>query len=105
MKRDANQNNEVPPHTCQNGYHQQINKQVLEKMWRKRKFHALPVRMQTGAVTVENTIEFPQMIKNQTSIQLSNPTSRNISQENRNTNQKGYMNPYAHSSIIAKIWK
>ena len=36
--RDANQNNnEVPSHTCQNGYHQQINKQqVLERIGRKK---------------------------------------------------------------------
>ena len=35
-QRDANQNhNEIPPHTCQNGHHQSINKQVLVRMWRK----------------------------------------------------------------------
>nr|KAF6337007.1 hypothetical protein mMyoMyo1_012188 [Myotis myotis] len=43
--RNANQNNnEVPSHTCQNGYHQQINKrQVLERMQRKGNTRALLV--------------------------------------------------------------
>nr|KAF6329009.1 hypothetical protein mPipKuh1_008327 [Pipistrellus kuhlii] len=53
--RDANQNNNVvPSHTCQNSYHQQINKQVLARMQRKRNPHALLVEMQTSAATVEN---------------------------------------------------
>jgi len=32
-------------------------------MWRKRNPHALLVGMQTGAATVENSMEFPQKIK------------------------------------------
>ena len=67
--RDANQNNNVvPSHTYQNGYHQQINKQVLEKMRRKRNPLALLVGMQTGAATVENSMEFPQKTENGTAI-------------------------------------
>ena len=65
--RDANQNNnEVPPHTCLNDYHQQINKgQVLARMWRKRNPPALLVAMQTGAATVGNSMsmEFPNRNK------------------------------------------
>ena len=73
--RDTNQNNnEVPSHTCQNGYHQQINKwQVLVRMRSKRK---LLVGMQTGATTVENSMEFPQKTKNGIDIWLSDPTCR-----------------------------
>ena len=57
--RDANQN--VPSHTCQNGSHQQINKgQGLARMQRKKNACVLLVGMQTGAVTVENSMEFPQ---------------------------------------------
>ena len=42
-----------------------INKQhVLVKMWRKGNYHALMVRMQIGAATVENSLEIPQQIKN-----------------------------------------
>ena len=68
--RDANQNdNEVPPHTCQNGYPQKIYKQqVLVRRQRKRNPCALLVGMQTGAATVENSMAFPQNIKNGTSI-------------------------------------
>ena len=33
---NANQNhNEVPPHSCQNGYYEKVNK-VLARMWRKK---------------------------------------------------------------------
>ena len=53
------------PHTGQNGHHIQINKQqVLERMWRKANPHALLVRMQIGAATVENSMEFPSKFKN-----------------------------------------
>ena len=65
-QRDANQNhNEISPHTCQNGCHQYTNKQqVLVRMWRKGNPSALLVGMQTGAATVENSMEFPQKTKN-----------------------------------------
>ena len=35
------------------------NKQVLVRMWRKENPFALLVGMQTGAATVENSMEFP----------------------------------------------
>ena len=48
----------------ENGHHNQINKQqVLERMWRKGNPSALLVGMQTGAATVENSMEFPQKTK------------------------------------------
>ena len=40
-----------------------INKQVLERMWRKENPSALLVGLQTGAATVENSMEFPQKNK------------------------------------------
>ena len=41
-QRNANENhNEISSHTCQNGCHQLINKQVLERMWRKGNTFAL----------------------------------------------------------------
>ena len=68
-QRDANSNhNEVPTHTSQSGQHKQINKQMLERMWRKRNPSALLVGMQTGAATVENSMEFPQKTKNGTAL-------------------------------------
>ena len=66
-QRDANLNhNEIPLHTSQNGHHKQINKQVLEMMWRKRNTTILLVGMQTGTTTMENHMEFPQKTKNGT---------------------------------------
>ena len=51
----------------QNGHHKQVNKKhVLERMWRKGNPNTQLVGMQTGAVTVENSMEFPQNIKNGT---------------------------------------
>ena len=43
-----------------------INQQVLERMWRKVNPSALLVGMQTGAATVENSMEFPWKTKNGT---------------------------------------
>ena len=59
---DANEeHNEVSPHSCENDYHNQINKQqVLARLWRKGKPSALLVGVRTGAATVENSMECPQ---------------------------------------------
>ena len=57
----------IPLHTAENGHHKQINKQqVLESLWRKGNPSVLLVGMETGAATVENSIEFPQKTKNGT---------------------------------------
>ena len=42
------------------------NKQVLVRLWRNGNPSALLVQMQTGAATVENSMEFPQNTKNGT---------------------------------------
>ena len=55
-----------------------INKQELERMRRKGNPSALLVGMQTGAATVENGMEFPQIIKKGTAFWPSNSTARNI---------------------------
>ena len=44
-----------------------IDKHVLARMWRKGNSHAPLVPMQTGAATMENSMEFPQKIKYRTS--------------------------------------
>ena len=69
-------------------------------MRRKGNPHALLVGMQTGAETVENSMEFPQKIKNGTALWPSDSTAGNISKKPQNTNLKEYMHPYAHFSII-----
>ena len=55
--------------TSQNGHHKQINKkQVLAKLWNKGNPSTLLVEIQTGATTVENSMEFPQKTKNGSAI-------------------------------------
>ena len=56
--------------------------------------------MQTGAATVENSMEVPQKVKNRTTLWSSNCTTRYLPKEYKNTNSKGYMHPYVYSSII-----
>ena len=76
--------------------------QVLARMWRKRNTLVLLVGMQTGAATVKNSMEDPQKIKNRTTLQSSNHTSRYLPPKYKNTNSKGYMHPYVYGSIIYK---
>ena len=79
-QRDANSNhNEVPSHTCQSGQHEQIHKPMLEMMRRKGNRSAVLVGMQTGEVTVENSVEFPQKTKNGTALSPSNSATGIIS--------------------------
>ena len=47
-------------------------------MWRKGDPSTLLVGMQTGAATVENSMEFPQKMKNETALWLSDSTAGNI---------------------------
>ena len=51
----------------QNGHHKQMNKQqVLVRLWGKGNPSALLVGLQTGATTMENSMDFPQNTKNGT---------------------------------------
>ena len=63
---NVNQNHTgLPPHTYLNGYYQEFNKQqVLVRMWRKGYTYALLVRLEIGVVTMSNSVEIPQKIKN-----------------------------------------
>ena len=47
-------------------------KEAMVRMWGKGNPNALLVGMQTGAATVENSMEFPQKTKNGTAFQLGN---------------------------------
>ena len=51
---------------------------MLERMWRNGNPLALLVGMQTGAVTLENSVELPKIIKNRTTLGPSNSTARNL---------------------------
>ena len=58
----------MPLHTGQKVHHNQINKQVLARVWRKGDPSTLLVGMQIGEATVENSMEFPQKTKNGTAL-------------------------------------
>ena len=49
---------------------------------------------------MENSTEFPQKVKNITTMWPSNPTSEYLSKEIQNTNLKSYMHLYVHCSFI-----
>ena len=53
--------------------------QPMARMWRNGNRLALLVEMQTGAATLENSVEFSQKIKNRTTLQSSNSTTGNLS--------------------------
>jgi len=50
---------EVPTHVSQKGCYQKINKQMLERVWRKRDPLTLLVGMQTSTATMEHKVEIP----------------------------------------------
>ena len=49
---------------------------------------------------MKNSMDFPQKVKNRTTIWSSNSTSGNISKVNENTNLKRYLHLHIHTSII-----
>ena len=69
-------------------------------MWRKGNPFALLLGIQTGAATVESSMEIPQKIKNESAFWPSDPTAGNISDGTQNTNLKEYKPPHVHCSII-----
>ena len=56
--------------------------------------------MQTGAASVENSMEVLQKVKNRTILQSSNHTTWYLPKKYNNTNWKGHIHPYVYSSII-----
>ena len=50
-------------------------------MWRKGNHCELLVGIQTGAATVESSLELPQKIKNGTALKPSDSTSGNLPEE------------------------
>ena len=87
----------VPSHTCQNGW-QQI--ESADEHEARREPHALPVGMQIGAATNENSVKSPQENKNRTTAQSRNPASGYCSKGNKNTDSEARMLPNFHSSPV-----
>ena len=73
---------------------------MLARMWRKRNPFALLVGMQTGAATMENSMKFPQKVKNRSTLQPSNCTTRYLSKGYRYAISKRHMHPHVYSSTI-----
>ena len=98
---DTDQNHkDVPPHTCQNGQHEQLRQQVLARMQRERISFAPLVGMQAGAATLETSLEVPQKTKNRTTLRPSNCTTRHLSMGCRCAVSKRHMHPHVYSSPI-----
>ena len=73
---------------------------MLVRMQRKRISFALLVGMQAGAATLENSMEVSQKIKNGTTLEPSNCTTRYLSKGYRYAVSKGHMHPSVYSSAI-----
>ena len=84
---------------------------MLARMRRTRNPFAPLVGMQTGAVTLKNSIEVPQKVKNIITLWPSNYTTRYLSKGYKNADSKGHMftmcSPMftAAPSTITKVWK
>ena len=74
---------------------------MLARMWRKRISFTLLVGMQTGAATLENSMEVPQKIKYISILRPRNCTTRDtVSKGYRSAVSKGHMHPHVYSSAI-----
>ena len=73
---------------------------MLVRMWRKGNPLALLVGMQTGAATLENSVEVPQKIKNISTLWPSNSTARNIPKGYRSDDAEGHLYPNVYSSTF-----
>ena len=73
---------------------------MLARMWINGNSLAPLVGIQTGAATLENSVEVPQKIKNRIILQSSNCTARNLSKGYRSADLKGHMHPNVYSSAI-----
>ena len=75
-------------------------------LWSKGNPSALLVGIQTGAATVENSMEFPQKIKNGTAFWPGNSTAAILSKDPWNTNPKNLCTPkFIAQFTMAKCWK
>ena len=73
---------------------------MIVRMWRKNTSFALLMGMQTGAATLENSMEVPQKTKNWTTLRPSNCTTRHLPKGYRCAVSKGHMHPHVYSSTI-----
>ena len=73
---------------------------MLMRMWRKGNPLTLLMGMQTGVVTLENSMEVPQKVKNRATLQPSNCTTRYLTKRYKCSEKNGHMHPNVHSSNV-----
>ena len=66
---------------------------MLERTWRKWNPLTLLVGMQAGAVTLENSMEVPQKIKNRATLQAINFTTKYLFTGYKHSDMKGQFYP------------
>ena len=72
----------------------------MARMWRKRNPLTLLVEMQDVIVTMENSREVSQDVKNRTTLLPSNCTTKNLPQRYRHGEKNGHMHPNVQSSNV-----
>ena len=80
---------------------------MLARLWRKGNPSTLLVGMQTGAATVENSMEFPQETKDGTAFDLAMPLLGLYPKNPETPIEKNLCSPMFKEAlfIIAKCWK
>ena len=66
------------------GYHPEDERQMRARMRRKGNLRVLLMGMHIGAAAMENSMQFPQKVKNTTTIWSSNSTPKYWSERNEN---------------------
>ena len=96
-QRNSNKNhNEIPTHTCQNGYQQ---KSTVEK---RESYYTLSGNINWWSI-MENIMQVPQKAKTRTTIWSSNTTPRCISKENKNISLKVHIHPMFIAASFTKM--
>ena len=69
-------------------------------MWGKGNPLALLVGLQTGASTLENSVEVPQEVKNRVTLPPTSFTTEYLPQRYRCSEMMGHLHPNVHSSNV-----
>ena len=73
---------------------------MLVRMQRKGNPLTLLMGVQAGTATLENSVEVPQKVKNITTLQPSNCTTRYLSIGYKHSDSKGYMHFNVYSTNV-----
>ena len=76
---------------------------MLGRLWRKGNPLTPLIELQTGAATLENSMEVLQKVKNRATLQPSNCTGRYLSKGYKHNDSKEYMHFNVYSSNLY-IW-